>query len=218
MAHKRKFHNSLIPPVSRTRLISQFVTGVLAGGMILFFASFVIFANTLPQANKTPITLPADLPPADGIVVFTGTALERIQTGIQLLQADYAKRLLISGLYHHQGFDMLKSIAPNAYAAIKCCLDLDYRATNTRENAEETAAWAKVHGLESLIIVTSAHHVPRARLEMRNVNPRIHLSTYAVAPANVYFDTWWRYPGTFALLLGEYTRYLWTLAGLPNTG
>ena len=67
----------------------------------------------------------------------------------------------------------------------------------------------------SLIIVTSAHHVPRAFLEMRRAMHAIRLSAYPVVPENVRMEAWWRYPGTFSLLLGEYVRYIWSLTGLP---
>ena len=50
---------------------------------------------------------------------------------------------------------------------------------------------------------------------MRRAMPAIRLSAYPVVPENVRMDAWWRYPGTFALLLGEYVRYIWSLTGLP---
>ena len=50
---------------------------------------------------------------------------------------------------------------------------------------------------------------------MRRAMPAIRLSAYPVVPENVRMDAWWRYSGTFALLLGEYVRYIWSLTGLP---
>ena len=50
---------------------------------------------------------------------------------------------------------------------------------------------------------------------VRRAMPAIRLSAYPVVPENVRMDAWWRYPGTFALLLGEYVRYIWSLMGLP---
>lgn len=40
---------------------------------------------------------------------------------------------------------------------------LDETSVNTRENARNVAALAKEHGLKSLLLVTSAAHMPRAR-------------------------------------------------------
>ena len=158
---------------------------------------------------------PDDIPTADGIVVFTGTASARISVGLDMLARGKGQRLLISGVYADQNFDTILAMAPPGLDNVACCLDLDYIAKDTRENAHETALWAEIHGYKSLIIVTSAHHVPRAFLEMRRAMPAIRLSAYPVVPENVRMDAWWRYPGTFALLLGEYVRYIWSLTGLP---
>ncbi len=204
--------------------LTLFLFGVGIGSFVLLATSFIIFANTLPAAHNANAPLDEiTLLPADGIVVFTGTAPERIEVGLRLLQAGFGKRLLISGLYDTQGFGSVRALLAkqsqadeaDIYEKIRCCLDLDYRAKNTAQNATQTASWADIHNMQSLIIVTSAHHVPRARLEVRRAMARVRLSTYAVAPANVHFSAWWRYRGTFQLIAGEYLRYWGALLGLP---
>ena len=189
------------------KILRQFL---LACGAALFIFTFFfgVFASNLN-------TKPDYIPTADGIVVFTGTASARISVGLDLLARGKGQRLLISGVYADQNFDTILAMAPSDLDNVTCCLDLDYIAKDTRENAHETALWAEIHGYKSLIIVTSAHHVPRAFLEMRRAMPAIRLSAYPVVPENVRMDAWWRYPGTFALLLGEYVRYIWSLTGLP---
>lgn len=193
---------------------SRFVT-LLLGTAALFFLFFIIFAENLSDA-------PEDVPEADAIVVFTGTASARIEVGLKLLHDGKGQRLLVTGLYENQDFDTLLAMAPPSAqgdrAHIACCLDLDYKATNTVENTRETALWANVHGFRSLIVVTSAHHMPRAFLELRRAMPTARLSAYSVVPPQVKLDYWFAYPGTTALLLGEYARYLWALTGLPGAG
>ena len=176
--------------------------------LVVFGFFFGVFANSLD-------TEAGDVPAADGIVVFTGTASARISAGLDMLARGKGQRLLISGVYADQNFDTILTMAQPGLDKLACCLDLDYVAKDTRENAHETALWAEIHGYKSLIIVTSAHHVPRAYLEMRRTMPAIRLSAYPVVPENVHIDAWWRYSGTFALLLGEYVRYIWALTGLP---
>ena len=183
---------------------------LLASAVVLFLTFFVIFANSLP-------TPPDDVPKADGIVIFTGTATERIGTGLQLLSQDKGQRLFISGVYENQTFETVMAMAPEGRQDIKCCIDLDYEAGNTVENAEETALWAGIHGYKSLILVTSAQHIPRAFLELRRTMPTVKLSAWPVVPENVHIDRWWAYSGTTSLLMGEYMRYLWALAGLPRS-
>ena len=186
--------------------------GILLGLFLLFF---IIFALTLPRLNNVPPLVP---PRADGIVVFTGTAPERIAVGLGLLGKGQGKRLLISGVYDDQDFASILAMASPQNARLKCCIDLDYEATNTLENTQQTAIWAQVHDYRSVIIVTSAHHMPRAFLEMRRTKPNLSLSAYPVVPENVRLDKWWLYPGTLRLLMGEYIRYLWALANLPHRG
>ena len=190
-------------------MFGSLLTGILA----LFSLFFVIFSESLSDDIS-------DVPQADGIVVFTGTATTRIEAGLALLDDAKGKRLLITGLYASQDFDTVLAMTPkNAKtAALKCCLDLDYKATNTVANTKETALWADVHGFRSLIVVTSAHHMPRAFLELRRAMPTARLSAYPVVPPQVKLDYWFAYPGTLSLLLGEYARYLWALTSLPGAG
>ena len=192
-----RFENTDDPSLPK-KLLRQFL--LACGGALVVFAFFFgVFANNLDTET-------GDVPAADGIVVFTGTASARISAGLDMLAQGKGQRLLISGVYADQNFDTILAMAPPGLDNVACCLDLDYIAKDTRENAHETALWAEIHGYKSLIIVTSAHHVPRAYLEMRRAMPAIRLSAYPVVPENVRMDAWWRYSGTFALLLGEYVR------------
>ena len=183
---------------------------MVASALTLFVTFFVVFANNLP-------TPPNDVPRADGIVIFTGTATARITQGVELLADGKGRRLLVSGIYETLDFDDVLRLSPTDTDNIKCCIDLDYAATNTVENAEQTALWADIHGFKSLILVTSAQHVPRAFLELRRTMPTVRLSAWPVVPENVHLDRWWAYSGTTSLLMGEYMRYLWALTGLPRS-
>ncbi len=196
-------------PAQRSKLATVIRASLSFAIIGLFGAAiiFLIFVSALPPGETDP-----DIS-ADGIVVLTGTAIERLTTGIGLLEKGRGKRLLISGVYQGQGFDDMAKLGHNR-ALIDCCLDLDYNAETTVENAVQTAQWARIHEFSSLLIVTSAHHVPRAMVEFRRAMPHVKLIAYPVVPQNVKLDSWWRYPGTFALLVGEYTRYILSLIGL----
>ena len=199
---------------SRRQMLATLL-GMLGGALVLFFLFFIIFAQSLKA-------VPDSVPEADAIVVFTGTSPVRIETGLKLLAEGKGRRLLVSGVYADQDFDMILAMARNQVGAagdnLRCCIDLDYRATNSVGNTKETALWAEVHEFSSLIVVTSSHHMPRAFLELRRTMPTTSLSAYPVLPPNVRLDYWYAYPGTMALLLGEYMRYLYVLSGLPGFG
>jgi uncharacterized SAM-binding protein YcdF (DUF218 family) len=195
------------PPPSRLWTVVKAALSFAGIGLIGAAIIFLVFVAALPPGK------PDRDVSADGIVVLTGTAVERLITGIQLLEERRGKRLLISGVYQGQGFDDIAKLGHDA-ALINCCLDLDYHAETTVENAQQTAQWARVHEFSSLLIVTSAHHMPRAMLEFRRAMPHLKLTAYPVVLQNVKLDKWWRYPGTFALLLGEYARYILSLIGL----
>jgi len=83
---------------------------------------------------------------------------------------------------------------------------------NTEGNAIETASWAKKHGFTSLLVVTSAYHLPRARVELQGALPKVDLIAYPVYSAGLDLKSWYRHPATIQLLMREYVKY--TLASL----
>jgi uncharacterized SAM-binding protein YcdF (DUF218 family) len=186
---------------------------LLGGALGLYIFSFILFAESLSnQATQAP--------QADGIVVLTGGTPARIEAGLALLAAKQGQRLLITGVYKDLDFETVLAMTPQQTPrqteTLRCCLDLDYKARNTVANARESRQWADVHGFRSLIVVTSAQHMPRAFLELRHAMPKIRLSAYPVVVPQVKLQYWFAYPGTMALLLGEYTRFLWALTGLTD--
>ena len=48
-----------------------------------------------------------------------------------------------------------------------CCVDLGREASDTRSNAEETAAWLRARKARSVRLVTTDWHMPRARFELK---------------------------------------------------
>ena len=182
------------------------------GLTILFIVSFLLFA----QSRRHDAMNAPEKPTADGIVVLTGMSDERIRQGLALLGEGYAKRALVSGVHKSANMDRILSFAEFDPAKISCCVDLDYRATNTVGNAGETAMWVRTHGYRSIIMVTSTHHIPRSLIELRRVIPNVLIHPYPVNAPGVQIQSWWRYPGTLGLLLGEYVRYLLSLFDLTG--
>lgn len=186
---------------------------------VLFWAALAIFffflGGFLDFTQKLPVH-PVKAPIADAVVVLTGGP-DRLEAGLQLLEEGKGKRLLISGVHAQtQREDLAKLVNPAYAKYFDCCVDLDYAALNTRDNARETLGWAQGNGFSSVILVTSSYHLPRAMLALdRAGGQRPDGSTqfiaYPVTSDDVHLQDWWAWPGTAKLLALEYLKYLASL-------
>ncbi len=144
---------------------------------------------------------------ADGIVVLTGGA-GRIPDAIELLAAERGKRLLITGVHRDTRAREIARLTPLYAKYFACCIDLDRSALNTFGNALETKHWATEHNFNSLIVVTSNWHMPRAMAEIRHQLPLATLIPYPVISERAKTEPWWSNPESMRLLVGEYFKYL----------
>jgi len=144
---------------------------------------------------------------ADGIVVLTGGA-SRISDAIELLAAGRGKRLLISGVHRSTTTAAIARINPRYEGLVACCVDLGRAAINTVGNAVETRAWVKDRGFASLIVVTSAYHMPRTMAELQQQMPDIELVPFPVVTDRLRNEPWWSSAPTARLILTEYAKYV----------
>ncbi|HVZ54607.1 MAG TPA: YdcF family protein [Pseudolabrys sp.] len=179
------------------------MTAAVVGGLVVGFG-FLWFAWTIPLDE------PSLAPKADGIVVLTGAAA-RIPDAIELLAADRGQRLLITGVHRDTRAREIARLTPLYAKYFACCIDLDRSALNTFGNALEARRWAREHNFNSLIVVTSNWHMPRAMAEIRHQLPDITLIPYPVISEKVKSDPWWQNGETARLLFGEYLKYLFAL-------
>lgn len=147
---------------------------------------------------------------ADGIVVLTGAA-SRIPDAIELLAAERGKRLLITGVHRATSASEIARLTPLYSKYFTCCIDLDKSALNTFGNALETRRWAREHNFNSLIIVTSNWHMPRAMAEVAHQLPDTALIAYPVMSEKVKTEPWWQSLDTTRFLFAEYLKYLFAL-------
>jgi uncharacterized SAM-binding protein YcdF (DUF218 family) len=127
---------------------------------------------------------------------------------MKLLAQHKATRVLITGVGKSTSKEALKGLASQGDQLFTCCVDLDYEAKNTIDNATETSEWVAKHKFNSIIVVTSNYHMPRALAELGRAMPGIRLVPYSVVDNNVHLERWWTYPGTVKLLISEYLKYL----------
>ncbi len=170
--------------------------GVLALGL-----GFVWFLWRVPDGE---IALTRN---AEGIVVLTGGA-SRIGDAIELLAAGRGQRLLITGVYPATHSAELARLAPHYQRLFACCIDLDHSAVNTITNAVETRRWTRARGFRSLVVVTSAYHMPRAMAELAHQLPDVTLIEFPVVTERQRSEPWWSSGAKARLLITEYLKFV----------
>jgi len=185
----------------RTRRIRSFFLKFLVLGATALVLGFLAFLWVVPNEE---VVLDRS---ADGIVVLTG-GTSRVTDALELLAARRGKRLLITGVNPGTTTaDIARQVA-GYDRLLNCCVDLDYSAINTLGNAVETRRWAIDRGFHSLIIVTSAYHMPRALAEIAHQLPDVALIPFPVVSDRLRVEPWWTSSATTRLVLSEYFKYL----------
>jgi uncharacterized SAM-binding protein YcdF (DUF218 family) len=182
----------------RSAAILGFCLGAAASA---FAGGFLVFADQVTSAQ------PPRNPRADGIVALTGGP-RRIDDAVALLGRGSAQRLLISGVHENTSAAALAGGRPEHEILFRCCIDIGRRALDTRGNAAETGDWARQRGYNSLIVVTSAFHMPRSIAEIQRALPHVDLVPYPVQDEDRLLHSWptqWR---AFKLLFTEYVKYV----------
>lgn len=175
---------------------------VTSAAMLAWGAGLLEFAGSIPSrvADAGRQT--------DAIVVLTGGS-ERLTTGLRLLAEDKAERVFISGV--HPGVEVVRLLQLAGRPdddGLQGRIEIGYGARDTRGNARETADWMRQHGYHSLRLVTGGYHMPRSLLEFSEVLPEAEVVPHPVFPDRVKQASWWMRPGTAALIIGEYNKYL----------
>jgi uncharacterized SAM-binding protein YcdF (DUF218 family) len=182
------------------RRIGRVIAGICVIALLALGVGFASFVSGLPN-NEVVLNRNAD-----GIVALTGGA-SRISDAIELLAAGRGRRLLISGANRATTPEEISRLNPEFARVVQCCVDFD-RALNTVGNAVETRRWATARGFQSLIVVTSNYHMPRAMIEIGHQLPNVMLVPFPVIPDRLKVEPWWSNGATVRLLLLEYLKYV----------
>lgn len=173
--------------------------------VIVLAAGFLTFTARIADREQPPAKT------ADAIVVLTGGP-SRISDAVARLASGHGQRLLISGVNPALSPADLKRVVAERTAYTDCCIDLGHKALNTRGNAIEAAEWTRSQRFRSLLVVTSAWHMPRALVELGRVLPEVELMAYPVVTTRMQANEWWRDSSTLKLLFKEYVKYMMAVA------
>jgi uncharacterized SAM-binding protein YcdF (DUF218 family) len=186
------------------RWIGYLTMLAVVGGVLALAAGFGWFVSQISD-EETQLGRKAD-----GIVVLTGAA-SRITDAIVLLTNQNGQRLLITGVHRTTTAREIAQLTALNVKIFACCVDLDRSALNTAGNAIEARRWAKEKGFNSLIVVTSNWHMPRAMAELEHQLPEAALIPYPVVSEKIKSEPWWSNVATARLLLAEYLKYVFAL-------
>jgi uncharacterized SAM-binding protein YcdF (DUF218 family) len=166
----------LIGAVGRVFLASALIGAALG---FLVFDSFVI-----------PSEL--EIRRASAGVIFTG-AFERVDAGLQLLNAGVIPRLYISGVNAGAGivpqnfvnqFSLRNPNIADLQRLVACCIEWGEEATDTFRNAEDTKCWIERREVAGpLLLITSRLHMARAIVALSAALPGRLLIAYPVEDA-----------------------------------
>jgi len=185
----------------RRRRITSVTVKLVALGILALVLGFAGFIWLLPNQE---IALDRS---ADGIVVLTG-GTSRVVDALELLASGRGKRLLITGVNPGTTTNDIARQTVDYGRLLNCCVDLDYSALNTLGNAVQARRWAIAHDFKSLIVVTSAYHMPRALAELAHQLPDAALIPFPVVSDRLRIEPWWSNSETTKLVLSEYLKYL----------
>ena len=180
---------------------------------LLFFGALIGGFLRFVSLVSAPV-LPSPVPTADGIVVWTGRGGGRLEAATKLLEDKKGERLLISGVNAQNSREDIKDLLGISDVLDECCVDLDYAAEDTVGNARETAIWADALGYEHILLVTSAYHMPRAKVEIRSAVGPVRITPYPVKSTD--HASWWKDRKQFDRYAQEYGKLLGSLIREPR--
>jgi len=157
------------------------ILAVLAMGslfFIYFFGRFLV-VNESPERSDAIILLSGD----DG----------RLQKSVELMQAGYAKKLIVTKTDGRgQGEIRLSSVLEAGVP--RTAIHPDYDAVSTYTNAVNSKRIMLQYGYKSAIVVSSDYHMRRVKYAFSEVYKGSDIRLTYVAAPSAHFDSkaWWR--------------------------
>ena len=169
------------------------------GGLIAtFFFGFGYFVHQVQAANNARAVR------ADAIVVFSGEP-KRIGVAVTLLARGYAHQLFIVG--QDNGREIAQWQLYNK-ALFQCCVKINQSSVNTAEDARLANRLLKSYHVQSLILVTSSFHMPRAIKELSREIPQTRIIPFGVTDDFYRTSDIPKSPEVASAFLAQYVLYI----------
>ena len=190
-------------------------------GFLIYLLGFVYFALTLEYGPEYKNEQ------TDAIIVLTGET-KRITESIEELNKGNSPKLFISGVYLQSPLSKLidKTILglqksgklKTTPDSLKSKISTG-KAENTIENALESAVWVKKNNVETIRLITSFYHMPRAKLLFQKYLPNTVIIYHPISFSQSRITTLFN-AHMLGLIFSEYNKYLltyiWNLTGLET--
>ncbi len=147
----------------------------------------------------------------DAVVAISGGDTKaRTAEAISMFQNGWADLLVFSGAAADKkgpsNAEAMKLQALNAGIDANAIL-IDETSETTKQNANNTTNLFQEHGIESVVLVTSAYHQRRAGLEFRQqAGDATTVINHPVASDNQWSHLWWLTPTGWWLAIGELVK------------
>jgi len=128
--------------------------------LILVLSHFIFFLLLVKNFKSDYTTIKS----IDSIVVLTGDKF-RISKGMEILSNGIGEKLLLSGVNKNIKLTNIMNEFPKYKNFFDCCVEIENISSNTFENSRETFLWLEKNKYNSVLIVSSDYHMPRAKLE-----------------------------------------------------
>ena len=175
--------------------------------MAIFMTFLQFFIHHLPRhAAQDASIYPLS---ADGIIVTTG-GQARLSAGLTLLSQGYAPSLLLTGVGEGVTKEMIAnslSLPQSQRDLLACCIELEFKAADTKGNAIAANKWIKEKSLSSVIIVTAHYHMPRAMLEFTSQLKDTSIISYPIVPPDLSHKSWLTDWPSLRLYAREFVKY-----------
>jgi uncharacterized SAM-binding protein YcdF (DUF218 family) len=176
--------------------------------IITIFAS-IWMGGLVDFYGRIPPESPPEIAKADAIIVLTG-GKKRIEAGVELLRANKAPKMFITGVGKDVGdLALLKrmDVAPQNAAKIS----LGHEAVDTFGNVAEAQKWIAENEVKSIILVTANYHMPRALGLFTKTMPDIEIHPYSVISPDFIRTEWPSNEKVRKIILSEYHKFLMSI-------